>query len=66
MYYATVWVRAMSRYRATMTQAPDFAYRLAAERFASSSLVVARSSGSGKRNYVVGLYKLRLYNLNVQ
>ena len=28
-----VWVRAMSKYGATMTQAPDFAYRLVAERF---------------------------------
>ena len=28
-----VWVRAMSKYGATMTQAPDFAYRLCAARF---------------------------------
>ena len=33
-----------SRYRATMTQAPDFAYRLCAERFAAASRLFDRTT----------------------
>ena len=34
----SVWIRLMSKYESTMTQAPDFAFTLAARKFSSSDL----------------------------
>lgn len=49
-----VWALAMSKYGATMTQAPDFAYRLCAERFA-----LERFASSSPRLGELNLSKLR-------
>ena len=49
-----VWALAMSKYGATMTQAPDFAYRLCAERFA-----LERFASSSPRPGELNLSKLR-------
>ena len=48
------WALAMSKYGATMTQAPDFAYRLCAERFA-----LERFASSSPRPGELNLSKLR-------
>lgn len=52
-----VWARVMSKYRATMTQAPDFAYRLCAERFAAAH---ARASQVSERGNSERLARLGL------